>query len=79
MGSFFSRLGIVGVSTIVAALIFGSLAGGVVVYRLTAAPQATSQTSEDQQGDQGDKKANDKSTHQQTRETDTQDDTEPGD
>ncbi|HEV2029024.1 MAG TPA: hypothetical protein VGS16_10920 [Candidatus Dormibacteraeota bacterium] len=44
------RLGLVGAILIASALIFGAIAGGVVVHRLQATPTASS---EQQQGDQG--------------------------
>ena len=44
------RLGLVGAILIASALIFGAIAGGVVVHRLQATPTASS---EHQQGEQG--------------------------
>jgi hypothetical protein len=51
----FGRLGMVGVILIASALIFGAIAGGVVVHRLQSAPAASSiqqrGDNADQQGD----------------------------
>ena len=85
MGTFFSRLGILGVSVLVVALLFGGVAGGVTVYRLTSASHETSQTQEeDQQGDQSDQDKSD-GTHKNnqpagaSQEKDQQGESEPGD
>ena len=43
METFLSRLGVLGVSILVGALLLGGAAGGVAVYRLAAAPQASTQ------------------------------------
>ncbi len=57
MGNLFSRFSVVGVSVVAAALIFGFLAGGVVVHRFQTASQTSTQQEEqpekdDQQGEQ---------------------------
>ena len=52
MRNFFSRLGLVGASIVVAALVFGVLAGGVIVHRLEASPASSQQ--HDQQGESSD-------------------------
>ena len=58
----FSRLGMVGAILLVSALIFGALAGGVVVQRLNSNPTASSeQESGDETGD------NDKSKTKKTK------------
>ena len=51
MRSLFHRLGLVGAILIASALIFGAIAGGVIVHRLQTTPTASS---EQQQGDQVD-------------------------
>jgi hypothetical protein len=42
--SVFGRLGMVGVILLVSALIFGALAGGVIIYRLDATPTASNES-----------------------------------
>lgn len=54
MRAFFSRLGLTGLSIVVAALIFGALAGGIVVHRLTVTPEASTQQQGEQQGERSD-------------------------
>ncbi|HVS47485.1 MAG TPA: hypothetical protein VHJ99_01115 [Candidatus Dormibacteraeota bacterium] len=51
VSSVLHRLGMVGAILIATALIFGAIAGGVIVHRLQAAPTASS---EQQQGDHAD-------------------------
>lgn len=53
MGNVFSRLGMTGLIIVAAALIFGVLAGGVIVHRLEATPVASQ--SEQQQGESSDR------------------------
>jgi uncharacterized membrane protein len=50
----FHRIGMVGAIVIASALIFGALAGGVIVHRLDTTPSASS---EQAQGDQSGQKA----------------------
>ena len=52
MGNLFRRLGMTGLFIVVAALIFGVLAGGIIVHRLEASPAASS---EQQQGETSDR------------------------
>ncbi len=53
MGNLLSRLGMTGLIIVAAALIFGVLAGGIVVHRLEASPTASQ--SEQQQGESSDR------------------------
>jgi hypothetical protein len=54
----FRRLGMVGAILVASAVIFGAIAGGVVVHRLQSAPVASSTQNQgsnaDEQGDKGD-------------------------
>lgn len=57
----FGRLGMVGAILIVSALIFGAIAGGVVVHRLHPAPAASStQQRGDNADEQGDRQSKQK-------------------
>jgi cytoskeletal protein RodZ len=55
--NFFGRLGMVGAFVILAALVFGVLAGGVIVHRLETNP-ASSQQQHGEAQDQKDKQDN---------------------
>ena len=55
MGNLFSRIGITGLSIVAAALIFGVLAGGIVVHRLEASPAASQSEQQQQQGEASDR------------------------
>ena len=56
----FGRLGMVGAILLASALIFGAIAGGVVVHRLESTPSASSTQ---QQGDNADEQGDGQSTH----------------
>lgn len=56
--SLFGRLGMVGAILLASALIFGVLAGGVLVQRLHARPAASSQQTNQSQGNGKNKDAN---------------------
>jgi hypothetical protein len=53
VSAFFGRLGMVGAILLASALIFGAIAGGVVVHRLESAPAASTTQ---QQGDNSDER-----------------------
>jgi uncharacterized membrane protein len=53
VANLFRRLGMVGAIVLASALIFGAVAGGVIVYRLDTTPSASSE--QDQAAEAGDK------------------------
>jgi uncharacterized membrane protein len=53
VGNLFHRLGMVGAIVLASALIFGAVAGGVIVHRLDTTPSASSE--QGQGAEQGDK------------------------
>jgi transcription initiation factor TFIID subunit TAF12 len=57
MGNLFSRFSLAAVSLIAAALIFGFLAGGVVVHRFQTTSQTQTNSKPDQQPEKNDEQA----------------------